>query len=94
MLDSDTKKYDFCMDRNIKIRRQMNLINTLKEWKIQILNVQHLQILGFHLLIQTFLQLFVPKTERFVPIEILAEEIGTHSKKATEEIIRSSKEKV
>ena len=33
----------------------MNLINTLKEWKIQILNVQHLQILGFHLLIQTFL---------------------------------------
>ena len=28
-----------------------------------------------------------------VPIEILAEEIGTHSKKATEEIIRASKEK-
>ena len=71
----------------------MNLINTLKEWKIQILNVQHLQILGLHFIDSDFFVAFRTKNGEIVPIEILAEEISTHSKKATEEIIRASKEK-
>ena len=40
-----------------------------------------------------FFVAFRTKNGEIVPIEILAEEIGTHSKKATEEIIRASKEK-
>ncbi|MEG3142705.1 hypothetical protein SD436_08615 [Streptococcus sp. 2A/TPW/M5] len=43
-------------------------------------------------MIQTFCS-FSYQNGEIVPIEILAEEIGTHSKKATEEIIRASKEK-
>lgn len=41
-----------------------------------------------------FFVAFRTKNGEIVPIEILAEEIGTHSKKATEEIIRASKKKV
>ena len=37
-----------------------------------------------------FFVAFRTKNGKIVPIEILAEEIGTHSKKATEEIIRAS----
>ena len=75
------------------LKHLMSLMNIQMEWRTQILIVQLLQILEFHLLILIILWHSRQIMGKLCQLKCLAEEVGAHSNKVIKDIVKVAKEK-